>query len=82
MWIKFIHTQAAGDNTTASVCDGGYRWFVYASGFVQGDESDTIFVVYGSSVYEVDPSNGDVIGLGQQLEYAPATIQGLTEHTF
>ena len=35
-----------------------------ASGFVQGDESDTIFVVYAGSalVTKVNPSNGDVIG--------------------
>ena len=41
----------------------GSDGFIYASGFVQGDESDTIFVVYAGSsvVMKVDPLNGDVV---------------------
>ena len=58
----------------------GTDGFVYASGFVQGDESDTIFVVYAGSsvVMKVDPSNGDVIwsSVNNSSEYALATIQG------
>ena len=49
--------------------------FVYASGFVQGDESDTIFVVYDEFVVmKVDPSNGEYLVFGQQLEDALATM--------
>lgn len=58
----------------------GSDGFLYASGFVQGDESDTIFVVYAGSsvVMKVDPVNGDVVwsSVNNASEYALATIQG------
>ena len=68
--------QFDGLRTVAVAQDG----MIVASGFVQGDESDTIFVVYAGSavVMKVDPSDGDVVweSVNGQSEYALATAQG------
>ena len=68
--------QFDGLRTLAVAQDG----MIVASGFVQGDESDTIFVVYAGSavVMKVDPSDGDVVweSVNGQSEYALATAQG------
>ena len=68
--------QFDGLRTLALAQDG----MIVASGFVQGDESDTIFVVYAGSavVMKVDPSDGDVVweSVNGQSEYALATAQG------
>lgn len=68
--------QFDGLRTVAVAQDG----MIVASGFVQGDESDTIFVVYAGSavVMKVDPSDGEVVweSVNGQSEYALATAQG------
>lgn len=80
MWDR-VYDYAGGGGQfdglrTVAVCEDG---MVVASGFVQGDESDTIFVVYAGSalVMKVNPSNGDVIweSVNGQSEYALATVQ-------
>lgn len=67
--------QFDGLRTVAVAQDG----MLVASGFVQGDESDTIFVVYAGSavVMKVDPSDGEVVweSVNGQSEYALATAQ-------
>lgn len=68
--------QFDGLRTVAVAQDG----MIVASGFVQGDESDTIFVVYAGSavVMKVDPSDGEVVweSVNGQSEYALASAQG------
>ena len=61
MWdrVDYVFKQFDGLRTVAVEQDG----MIVASGFVQGDESDTIFVVYAGSavVMKVDPSDGEVV---------------------
>tara|TARA_B100000242_G_scaffold25367_2_gene15395 strand:+ start:1720 stop:3003 length:1284 start_codon:yes stop_codon:yes gene_type:complete len=64
-----------GVRTTIVGSDG----YIYGSGFVGGDESNTIFVVYGGSamVIKVNPDNGNEVWthINDQTEYAMSMVE-------
>tara|TARA_Y100001954_G_C15805591_1_gene602459 strand:- start:306 stop:1682 length:1377 start_codon:yes stop_codon:yes gene_type:complete len=64
----------------------GSDGFIYGSGFVNGDESGTIFVVYAGSamIIKVDPSNGDEIWTytNNNSEYALACVESSDNYIF
>ena len=58
------------------VGDDGY---IYGSGFVQGDEPNTIFVVYGGKgmIIKINPINGNEVwtSINEDVEYALSLVQ-------
>ena len=80
MWDQ-VYTYAGGGGQYDGLRSAfvGSDGFIYASGFVQGDESDTIFVVYAGSavVMKVNPTDGSVVwsSVNNASEYALATVQ-------
>lgn len=80
MWDQ-VYTYAGGGGQYDGLRNVtvGADGFVYASGFVQADESDTIFVVYAGSavMMKVDPSSGEVIwsSVNSASEYCIASVQ-------
>lgn len=80
MWESII--DHAGQNwqfdgiRTAMIGADGY---IYASGFISGDESNTIFVVFAGQelVLKADPANGEIAWTSaiEASEYGLATVQ-------
>ena len=64
----------------------GSDGFIYGSGFVNGDESDTIFVVYAGSamIIKVDPNNGDEVWthINNETEYALACVESSDNYIY
>ena len=57
----------------------GNDGYIYGAGFIGGDESDTIFIVYGGNAMsiKVNPSNGQEIwtAINNQTEYAVSIVE-------
>lgn len=64
----------------------GSDGFIYGAGFVNGDESDTIFVVYAGSamIIKVDPNNGDEVWthINNETEYALACVESSDNYIY
>ena len=52
--------------------------YIYASGFIGGDDPGTIFIVYAErNSYEIDPSDGTEIwtNINSSSEYSVAVVE-------
>ena len=60
--------------------------YIYGSGFIGGDEPDTIFIVYGGNamVIKVNPLNGQEIwtAINSQTEYAVSIVESSNGNLF
>ena len=82
---SIIWNQDYNSSGSSSMFDGirssivGNDGYIYGAGFIGGDESDTIFIVYGGSAMtiKVNPSNGQEIwtAINSQTEYAVSIVE-------
>ena len=82
---SIIWNQNYNSSGSSSMFDGirstiiGNDGYIYGAGFIGGDESDTIFIVYGGSAMtiKVNPSNGQEIwtAINNQTEYAVSIVE-------
>ena len=82
---SIIWNQDYNSSGSSSMFDGirssivGNDGYIYGAGFIGGDESDTIFIVYGGNAMtiKVNPSNGQEIwtAINTQTEYAVSIVE-------
>ena len=82
---SIIWNQDYNSSGSSSMFDGirstivGSDGYIYGAGFIGGDESDTIFIVYGGNAMtiKVNPSNGQEIwtSINNQTEYAVSIVE-------
>ena len=82
---SIIWNQDYNSSGSSSMFDGirstivGNDGDIYGSGFIGGDESDTIFIVYGGNAMtiKVNPTNGQEIWttINSQTEYAVSIVE-------
>ena len=82
---SIIWSQDYNSSGNSSMYDGirstiiGNDGYIYGAGFIGGDESDTIFIVYGGNAMsiKVNPSNGQEIwtAINNQTEYAVSIVE-------
>ena len=82
---SIIWNQDYNSSGSSSMFDGirssivGNDGYIYGAGFIGGDESDTIFIVYGGNAMtiKVNPSNGQEIwtAVNSQTEYAVSIVE-------
>ena len=82
---SIIWNQDYNSSGSSSMFDGirstivGNDGYIYGAGFIGGDESDTIFIVYGGNAMtiKVNPSNGQEIwtAINSQTEYGVSIVE-------
>ena len=82
---SIIWNQDYNSSGNSSMFDGvrstivGNDGYIYGAGFIGGDESDTIFIVYGGNAMtiKVNPSNGQEVwtAINSQTEYAVSIVE-------
>ncbi|MCH2043317.1 MAG: T9SS type A sorting domain-containing protein [Saprospiraceae bacterium] len=80
MWDKtYTYTGGSNQYDAVRMTLVGSDGFIYGSGFVNGDEAATIFVVYGGQamVMKINPSNGNEVWThtNSATAYALAVVQ-------
>ena len=82
---SIIWSQDYNSSGNSSMYDGirstiiGNDGYIYGAGFIGGDESDTIFIVYGGNAMsiKVNPTNGQEVwtAINNQTEYAVSIVE-------